>query len=260
MCRKGGRVVGSHWDLDASAADPPLRVHVIKSHQQYETPAAVVATVRRLWRPTFDAMATPLSAICAAYATLEDDVMTPDLIPRGSVVYANPAYAPTEVKNGTAGIDIHLTKLIQVDVQQRGSTLVALLPTLTHTDWYERLVGACHEIHHVRGLLVFRNPYTDLEAPKKGYLWQCRSYDLCVWRPAPLPAAPAVSWLTLDASKGDEMIHIRTCKTCGRVRVLPRWVAEPESEKLRQGRFQCENSPDACYSSCSVPEFLLCMV
>ena len=28
VCRKGGRVVGSHWDLDASAADPPLRVGV----------------------------------------------------------------------------------------------------------------------------------------------------------------------------------------------------------------------------------------
>ena len=53
----------------------------------------MVATVRRLWQPTFDAMATPLSAICAQYATLEDDVMTPDLIPRGSVIYVNPAYA-----------------------------------------------------------------------------------------------------------------------------------------------------------------------
>ena len=31
--------------------------------------------VRREWQPTFDAMATPFSAIAGAYATLEDDVL-----------------------------------------------------------------------------------------------------------------------------------------------------------------------------------------
>jgi len=76
--RDSGRV-GRHtrWDTgytDAAAVDPPLQVRTIKFHQQYEAPAAVVATVHRLWRPTFDAMATPLSAVCGDYTTLEDDV------------------------------------------------------------------------------------------------------------------------------------------------------------------------------------------
>ena len=31
--------------------------------------------MRREWQPTFDAMATPFSAIAGAYATLEDDVL-----------------------------------------------------------------------------------------------------------------------------------------------------------------------------------------
>jgi len=170
--RSGGRIGDSRWEIRAAAADPPLHVHRIKFHQQYESPAAVVETVRRLWQPTFDAMASPLSAICGAYATLEDDVLSPDLIPRGSTVYANPAYAPAAVKNGIGGIETHLSKLIQVDVAARGCTLVALLPSLPHTAWYEHVVGACHEIFHVRGELVFRNPYTDLVPPKKGYLWQ----------------------------------------------------------------------------------------
>ena len=80
-------------ELDPNAANPPLRVHVVKLHQQFESPAAVVATVRRVWSPTFDAMATPFSAVCGAYATLEDDVLTSDVVPAGSVVYVNPAYA-----------------------------------------------------------------------------------------------------------------------------------------------------------------------
>ena len=62
-------------------------------HQQFESPASVVATVRRIWKPTFDAMATPFSAVCGAYATLEDDILAPGVVPARSVVYVNPAYA-----------------------------------------------------------------------------------------------------------------------------------------------------------------------
>ena len=73
----GGRRGDSRWELEPAAVDPPLRVLVIKMHQQFESPAAVVATVRRRWQPTFDAMATPFSAVCGDYATLEDDVLSP---------------------------------------------------------------------------------------------------------------------------------------------------------------------------------------
>jgi len=91
--RDSGRV-GRHtrWDTgytDAAAVDPPLQVRTIKLHQQYEAPAAVVATVHRLWRPTFDAMATPLSAMCGDYTTRGRRAA----IPPNSVVYVNPAYA-----------------------------------------------------------------------------------------------------------------------------------------------------------------------
>lgn len=70
------------------------------------------------------------------------------------------------------------------------------------------------------------------------------------------PPQPTVSWLTPDEVESDERIHIRTCAECGRVRILPRWVAAPESPQLRQGRFRCKSSPDARFNSCSVPEYL----
>ena len=92
-------------------------------HQQFESPASVVATVRRIWKPTFDAMATPFSAVCGAYATLEDDVLTRAVIPPGAIVYANPAYAPQDMANGAAGLEVHLRKLVEVDVRARGCTL-----------------------------------------------------------------------------------------------------------------------------------------
>ena len=90
--RSGGRRGDSRWELAPGEAG--LRVVAVKLHQQYETPPAVMDFVRRTWRPTFDAMATPFSAIAPAYATLEDDVLRADAVPRGSVVYVNPAYAP----------------------------------------------------------------------------------------------------------------------------------------------------------------------
>ena len=63
--RAGGRRGDSRWELTPSAAG--MRELTVKLHQQYETPAAVMDFVRREWRPTFDAMATPFSAICGAY-------------------------------------------------------------------------------------------------------------------------------------------------------------------------------------------------
>ena len=225
----------------------------IKLHQQYESPAAVVDFVRRTWEPTFDAMATPFSAIAGAYATLEDDVLRPDAMPAGSVVFVNPAYAPTEALNGAGGIDIFLSKLIETDVRARGCTLIALLPNL-HAPWHELYVGASHEVHHVVGQLVFQNPCRNLKPEKPGYLWQ-RSYILCVWRPGPPPAQPAWRYAHLDLGAAPphlDRIRLRRCCVCGRMRVWPRWAesqADPSS-------FECCDNPDRAYSACSVPEFL----
>ena len=250
--RAGGRLGDSRWELSPGAAG--LRGVTVKLHQQYETPAAVVELVRRQWQPNFDAMATPFSAVCAAYATLEDDVLRADAVPRDSVVYVNPAYAPTDALNGAAGIELFLAKLIETDVQTRGCTLIALLPNL-HAPWHERFVGRSHEVHHVVGQLVFENPMRNLRAEKPGYLWQ-RSYILCVWRPEAPPSQPAWHYAHLEQpSPACQRIQLRLCRKCARVRVLPRW-ADPTAGPLREGAFECSANPDSAYASCEVPEFL----
>ena len=219
--------------------------------QHYETPAAVVVAVRRLWAPDFDAMASPVNAIAGDYATLEDDVLSFPL--RNRRIFVNPAYAPEEAYNGSAGIGLVLEKLVGGDVRQRGCTLIALLPNLSHTEWYERYVDMAHEIHMISGALVFPNPYLDLKAPKGGYLWRCRSYVLVVWQPGPPPSAPVHSRLALDSLPADHpAVHLsmNVCSKCGRVRILPRY------QPVILGAFSCHMSQDRKYNYCEAPEWV----
>ena len=71
-------------------------------------------TIRSTWAPDFDAMATPFSALCAEYATAEDDILTIQLT--GGTTFVNPAYAEPDAKGGASGIGLFLTKLIEGDV------------------------------------------------------------------------------------------------------------------------------------------------
>ena len=246
----GGRGRNTRWDLTPSAAG--LRVHDIKMRQHYETPAAVVVTVRRMWAPDFDAMASPVNAIASEYATLEDDVLSFPLVRR--CIFVNPAYAPEEAWSGSAGIGLALEKLVDGDVRQRNCTLVALLPNLSHTDWYARHVDTAHEIHMISGELVFPNPYLDLKVPKGGYLWRCRSYILVVWRPGSPPRTPVLARLTLDslpAAHPTLSLCMRVCAKCGRVRMLPRY-----QPVIAVDAFECRMSHDSKYNSCEVPEWV----
>ena len=208
--------------------------------------------MRRLWAPDFDAMASPINAIAGEHATLEDDVLSFPLAQR--CIFVNPAYAPEEVWSGAAGIDLALEKLVEGDVRQRGCTLIALLPNLSHTQWYARHVDAAHEIHMISGELVFPNPYLDNPAPRgSSYLWRCRSYVLVVWRPGPSPPAPVHARLALDPLPADSpttQLRMHTCTKCGRVRMLPRY--QPAIE----GAFECRMSHDCKYNSCEAPEWV----
>lgn len=160
-------------------------------------------TVRRIWAPSFDAMASPLNAICPEYATIEDDLFELELA--GRCVFVNPAYATKEAVSGSSGIGQALHKLVNGEVRRRGCTLVALLPCLPHTAWYASYVDQAHEVHLISGELTFPNPYLDLGAtPPSGYLWTCRSYVLAVWRPGEPPARPIYQRLELDALPPDD--------------------------------------------------------
>ena len=246
--RGGGRGRMTRWEISPAASD--LRVHEIRMRQHYETPAAVVATVRRLWSPDFDAMASPINAVCSDYATLEENVFSMQLHER--CIFVNPAYAPDDAWRGEGGIGLALDKLIG-DVRERGCTLIALLPNLSHSEWYARCVDTAHEVHMVTGELVFPNPYLDLPRSQRSYLWQCRSYVLVVWRSEARPSSPHYARLTLDAlpdSHPSTQLHVRSCRMCGRVRVLPRYHWVPEMD------FVCSMSSDSKYNSCDAPEWV----
>ena len=247
--RAGERHGSSRWEISPAAAE--LQILNIKMRQHYETPAAVIVTVRRLWAPTFDAMASPINAICAEYATLEDDALSLPLTQR--CVFVNPAYAPEDAWNGSSGIGLALEKLVGGDVRQRGCTLVALLPNLSHTAWYERYVDVAHEIHNISGPLVFPNPFLDLSAPRSSYLWRCRSYVLVVWRPGLAPSMPTIHRLALDALPAAHpatQLRMHACVRCKRLRTLPRY------QQAMEGAFECSMSHDSKYNSCVVPEWV----
>ena len=234
----------SHWELAPSAAG--LRVHRIKIRQHYETPAAVVATVRRLWAPDHDAMASPINAVCESYGTLEDDFDAPLFDRR---IFVNPAYDTEGLQHHDSNADIAsaLDKLTR-DVRERGCTLIALLPALVGNDWYERFVDTAHEVHLVSGKVYMPNPYFDLPAhkPWKSALWRVRGYVLALWRPGPMPSQPKYQRLTLDAVPNDHVmmrLRFRQCRVCGRVRVLPRYAEECASHDA----FECHMSPDRKY-------------
>ena len=150
----------SHWELAPSAAG--LFVHRIKIRQHYETPAALVATVRQLWAPDVDAMASPINAVCEDYCTLEDDFDAPLFDRR---IFVNPAYDTEGLQHSASNTDIAnaLDKLIG-DVRERGCTLIALRPALVGNEWYERYVDTAHEVHLISGKVYMPNPYFDLPA------------------------------------------------------------------------------------------------
>ena len=137
-------------------------VHRIKIRQHYETPAAAVPTVRRLWAPDYDVMTPPINAVCEDYCTLEDDFDAPLFDRR---IFVNPAYDTEGLQHSASNTDIAnaLDKLIG-DVRERGCTLIALLPALVGNEWYERYVDTAHEVHLISGKVYMPNPYFDLPA------------------------------------------------------------------------------------------------
>mmetsp|Transcript_46025 Transcript_46025/g.120587 ORF Transcript_46025/g.120587 Transcript_46025/m.120587 type:complete len:339 (-) Transcript_46025:40-1056(-) len=247
---RGGGGRGRHTRWEVTPENAGLVVHQIKMRQHYETPAAVVETVRRRWSPDFDAMASPINAICSDYATLEDNLFSLSLYER--CIFTNPAYAPEEASRGSEGIDLALAKLIN-DVRSHGCTLIALLPNLTHTTWYERYVDIANEVHLISGNLVFPNPFVDMKRSERSFLWSVRSYIIAIWRPGPPPSTPvAPARLHLDEVYGDHpsrKLRLRVCQRCGKLRMLPRYQMISDGD-----RFECSLSEDSKYGGeCSKP-------
>ena len=95
----------SRWEIDAAAADPPLRVLTIKLHQQYEAPAAVVATVcgtpleARLRRHGYATLGR-VRQLCDARAPLSEGSSSPERSPASLInlrPYPSPERSPASL-------------------------------------------------------------------------------------------------------------------------------------------------------------------
>ena len=73
--------------------------------------------------------------------------------------------------------------------------------------------------------------------------------------PGTPPPQPAWRYAHLgDPPPAASRFHLRQCRACGRMRVLPRW-ADPKAPALRAAAFRCSANPDLAHAACSVPEF-----
>ena len=100
--RAAGRGRNCRWELDPIAAG--LRTLHVKLHQQYESPAAVMELVRRVWQPDFDAMATPFSASLPVRSTVYVRPVSPRLFSRAA---ASSAARPSPQRAASASSEWH---------------------------------------------------------------------------------------------------------------------------------------------------------
>ena len=109
----------------------------------------------------------------------------------------------------------------------------------------------------VSGELVFPNPFLDFATQKNSFLWKARSYAIVVWRPGAPPAAPRYARLEPDplpAAHACTQLRLRTCRLCGRVRVLPRHASAAAARPT--ATWECRLSPDSKYNRCEAPEWV----
>jgi hypothetical protein len=253
----------AHWALSlAGAREAGVDLLSVHKAQQWETPWEVVELVRSRWQVDFDACASPLSALASRYASIDDDFLARnDLV--GETIFCNPPYSLDRFATGScAAIGPMVRKLVDGDVAGRGCTAIALLPVLSHHDWFHTHVlgaagggRACHEIHWISGLLRWNNPFHE-EPPSSPYPYP---FVLCVWRPGAPPVQPAHQVAELSAplrAHHSRMFHLRRCQkpNCGKVRVLPRHM---DPEQVPAQPFECEQMGDDRYGSCAAHEFVL---
>jgi len=88
-------------------------------------------------------------------------------------------------------------------VWQRGCTVVALLPNLSHTDWYRKFVWRADEYYLLSDKVRFGNPFSGRKL--EDYFYPCL---LVVWRAAPaeppVPRPPVQDFLDLPRAAADD--------------------------------------------------------
>ena len=114
-----------------------------KTRDDWETPPALFDALNREFRFTLDAAANADNRKCERYLTEEEDALEVDIFDQ--VVWCNPPY----------GRGLKEWVVAFADWSLAGSTVVALLPANTDTEWFKIVWFWSHEIRFLAGRVNF---------------------------------------------------------------------------------------------------------
>lgn len=159
------------------SAPGPVRAAKV-TRTDWETPAAVFATLDREFAFTLDAAASDTNHKCERYLTEAEDALSSDWMEHR--VFLNPPYG--------AGMLAWMGKC--GDAARAGALVVALVPNATETLWFSEAFRRCWEMRLVA-------PRIQFEIGGRSAGSNTAGSALFVWRPGVRPyPAPFVGYWT----------------------------------------------------------------
>ena len=129
---------GGLWKQEAGA------VGFSSETGEWDTPQTFFDKLNKQFQFTLDPCASPTSAKCDKYFTIEEDGLAQDW--GGHTVFVNPPYG--------RGIGAWLEKGYH-ESKKHNTIVVMLIPSRTDTKWWHDYVMKAKEVHLVRGRLKF---------------------------------------------------------------------------------------------------------
>ena len=127
-------------------SDTNIKVHYSSASNEWETPREFFDELAQIFNFTLDPCATPLTAKCEKYYTMEDNGLSKDW--GGETVFMNPPY----------GRDIpKWVKKAYDESRKENTTVVCLIPSRTDTIYWHQYCMKAFEICFVKGRIKFGN-------------------------------------------------------------------------------------------------------
>lgn len=127
---------------------------------EWETPQAFFNEWDRQFHFTLDACANEKNHKCDKYYTKEDNGLVKDW--GGEIVWCNPPYG----KNISEWV-----KKCHIELQKKGTVIVALLPARTDTKWFHEYVYYEALTYFVKGRLKFGDSKNSAPFPSMVCIW-----------------------------------------------------------------------------------------
>lgn len=145
-----------------------MKVHYSSKSNEWDTPQGFYNRLNEHYNFTLDPCATDYSAKCEKYYTEKDDGLSKSWA--GETVFMNPPYGRE--------IGKWLKKAHDETKNNKGTTVVCLIPSRTDTKYWHQYCMQAHELYFVKGRLKFGNKQADTSSGKNN--------------PAPFPSVVVV--------------------------------------------------------------------